>query len=98
MSENPDDAHTGSGTGTGPGSGSGSRTGHETGGQAEKGAAEVGGAEKGGAKESVRDKDDVRSESPEGDLSTKLDPDVIPQQGDTPEVERTREHPEETGS
>lgn len=94
MSEYPDDTHTGSGTGTGPGS----RTGHETGGQAEKGAAEVGGTEKGGAKESVRDKDDVRSESPEGDLSTKLDPDVIPQQGDTPEVERTREHPEETGS
>ena len=56
------------------------------------------GTEKGDAKESVRDKDDVRSESPEGDLSTKLDPDVIPQQGDTPEVERTREHPEETGS
>ena len=56
------------------------------------------GTEKGGAKESVRDKDDVRSDSPEGDLSSKLDPDVIPQQGDTPEVERTREHPEETGS
>ena len=56
------------------------------------------GTEKGSAKESVRDKDDVRSDSPEGDLSSKLDPDVIPQQGDTPEVERTREHPEETGS
>lgn len=41
---------------------------------------------------------DIRSKSPEGDLSTKLDPDVIPQQGDSPEVERTREHPEETGS
>ncbi|HKS03261.1 MAG TPA: hypothetical protein VJS86_16430 [Arthrobacter sp.] len=32
------------------------------------------------------------------DLSTKLDPDFIPQQGDTPEVQRAREHPEETGS
>ena len=89
MSENLDDARAGSG----PGTGSGSGTGRETGGEAEKGAAEKKGAEK-----SVRDKDDVRSDSPEGDLSTKLDPDVIPQQGDTPEVERTREHPEETGS
>ena len=89
MSENLDDARAGSG----PGTGSGSGTGRETGGEAEKG-----GAEKKGAEKSVRDKDDVRSDSPEGDLSTKLDPDVIPQQGDTPEVERTREHPEETGS
>ena len=32
------------------------------------------------------------------DLSTKLDPDFIPQQGDTPDVQRAREHPEETGS
>ena len=32
------------------------------------------------------------------DLSTKLDPDFIPQQGDTPEVQHAREHPEETGS
>jgi hypothetical protein len=32
------------------------------------------------------------------DLSTKLDPDFIPQQGDMPEVQRAREHPEETGS
>ncbi|WP_157365176.1 hypothetical protein [Arthrobacter sp. QXT-31] len=34
----------------------------------------------------------------ETDLSTKLDPDFIPQQGETPEAERAREHPEETGS
>ncbi|WP_457973984.1 hypothetical protein [Arthrobacter sp. D1-17] len=74
---------TRTGSGTGPGSGTGSGTGRDTGGDAEK---------------TVRDKDDVRSTSPEGDLSTRLDPDVIPQQGDTPEVERTREHPEETGS
>ena len=85
MSENADDARTGTGTGTGAGPGT---TGRAAGGEAEKG----------GADKSVRDKDDVRSVSPEGDLSTKLDPDVIPQQGDTPEVERTREHPEETGS
>jgi hypothetical protein len=32
------------------------------------------------------------------ELSTKLDPDFIPQQGDTPEAQRAREHPEETGS
>lgn len=87
MSENADDARTGTGTGTGTGAGPGT-TGRAAGGEAEKG----------GADKSVRDKDDVRSVSPEGDLSTKLDPDVIPQQGDTPEVERTREHPEETGS
>ena len=37
-------------------------------------------------------------EREETDLSTKLDPDFIPQQGDTPEVQRAREHPEETGS
>lgn len=61
----------------------GSGTGRDTGGDAEK---------------TVRDKDDVRGHSPEGDLSSKLDPDVIPQQGDTPEAERTREHPEDTGS
>ncbi|WP_307030253.1 hypothetical protein [Arthrobacter globiformis] len=34
----------------------------------------------------------------ETDLSTKLDPDFIPQQGETPEAKRAREHPEETGS
>ena len=34
----------------------------------------------------------------ETDLSTKLDPDFIPQQGETPEAERAREHPEEIGS
>lgn len=34
----------------------------------------------------------------ETDLSTKLDPDFIPQQGDTPNEQRAREHPEETGS
>lgn len=34
----------------------------------------------------------------ETDLSTKLDPDFIPQQGETPEARRAREHPEETGS
>lgn len=34
----------------------------------------------------------------ETDLSTKLDPDFIPQQGDSPDVQRAREHPEETGS
>jgi hypothetical protein len=87
MSENLDDARTGSDAGLGsdpePGSDTGLGSGRDTGGAAEK---------------TVRDKDDVRSKSPEGDLSTKLDPDVIPQQGDTPEVERTREHPEETGS
>jgi hypothetical protein len=82
MSENLDDTRTGSDTGTG------SATGRDTGGDAGKGD----------AGKTVRDKDDVRSNSPEGDLSTKLDPDTIPQQGDTPEVERTREHPEETGS
>lgn len=71
MSENLDDARTGSATG------------RDTGGDAEK---------------TVRGKDDVRSDSPAGDLSSKLDPDVIPQQGDTPEAERAREHPEETGS
>ena len=87
MSENADDARTGTGTGTGTAAGPGT-TGRAAGGEAENG----------GADKSVRDKDDVRSVSPEGDLSTKLDPDVIPQQGDTPEVERTREHPEETGS
>jgi hypothetical protein len=32
------------------------------------------------------------------DLNTKLDPDFIPQQGDTPEAQHAREHPEETGS
>lgn len=103
MSENRHDSRTGTGTGSGPGAGpgtgtepgpgAGAGTGRETGGQAARGGAEEGGAEK-----TVRDKDDVRSNSPEGDLSTKLDPDVIPQQGDSPEVERTREHPEETGS
>ena len=76
MSENLDDARTGSGTG------------RDTGGDAEKTDAE----------KTVRGKDDVRSDSPAGDLSSKLDPDVIPQQGDTPEAERAREHPEETGS
>jgi hypothetical protein len=34
----------------------------------------------------------------ETDLSTKLDPDFIPQQGETPDAKRAREHPEETGS
>lgn len=34
----------------------------------------------------------------ETDLSTKLDPDFVPQQGDTPDAQRAREHPEETGS
>jgi len=34
----------------------------------------------------------------ETDLSTKLDPDFIPQQGDSPDLQRAREHPEETGS
>jgi hypothetical protein len=94
MSENLDDARTGSGAGQDTGANLGRDTnsgrgnsGRGTGGDAGKGAAET-----------VRDKDDVRSDSPEGDLSTKLDPDVIPQQDDTPEVERTREHPEETGS
>ena len=104
MSEKADDARTGTGTGAGPGSGTatgpglGSGTGSGTTGRAAGGEAEKGGADNIGADKSVRDKDDVRSVSPEGDLSTKLDPDVIPQQGDTPEVERTREHPEETGS
>ena len=41
---------------------------------------------------------DAAKGSPAGGLSSKLDPDFIPQQGDTPEVERSREHPEETGS
>ncbi|MDQ0866428.1 hypothetical protein [Arthrobacter globiformis] len=36
--------------------------------------------------------------SDETDLSTKLDPDFIPQQGETPDAKRAREHPEETGS
>jgi hypothetical protein len=45
-----------------------------------------------------RGEDEAAHGSPSGDLSSKLDPDFIPQQGDTPEVERTREHPEETGS
>ncbi|WP_353712828.1 hypothetical protein [Arthrobacter sp. K5] len=36
--------------------------------------------------------------SDETDLSTKLDPDVIPQQGEAPNAKRAREHPEETGS
>lgn len=42
----------------------------------------------------------VRDEpaSDETDLSTKLDPDFIPQQGETPDAKRAREHPEETGS
>lgn len=34
----------------------------------------------------------------ETDLSTKLDPDFIPQQGETADAKRAREHPEETGS
>jgi hypothetical protein len=34
----------------------------------------------------------------ETDLSTKLDPDFIPQQGEAPDARRAREHPEETGS
>jgi hypothetical protein len=34
----------------------------------------------------------------ETDLSTRLDPDFIPQQGETPDAKRAREHPEETGS
>ena len=34
----------------------------------------------------------------ETDLSTKRDPEFIPQQGETPEAKRAREHPEETGS
>ncbi|UKA53355.1 hypothetical protein LFT45_16735 [Arthrobacter sp. FW305-BF8] len=38
------------------------------------------------------------SDRDETDLSTKLDPDFIPQQGETPEAKRAREHPEETGS
>ncbi|RAM36162.1 hypothetical protein [Arthrobacter globiformis] len=41
------------------------------------------------------DRDTGRDET---DLSTKLDPDFIPQQGETPEAKRAREHPEETGS
>ena len=45
-----------------------------------------------------RGKDQPAHGSPAGDLSSKLDPDFIPQQGDTPEVQRAREHPEETGS
>lgn len=45
-----------------------------------------------------RGEDESAHDSPAGDLSSKLDPDFIPQQGDSPEVERTREHPEETGS
>lgn len=45
-----------------------------------------------------RGEDESAHGSPAGDLSSKLDPDFIPQQGDSPEVERTREHPEETGS
>ncbi len=85
MSENLEDARTGSDSG--PESDIGPDTGRDTGGDAA-----------GSAGKTVRGKDDVRSNSPEGDLSTKLDPDVIPQQGDSPEVERTREHPEETGS
>ncbi|WP_139023362.1 hypothetical protein [Arthrobacter globiformis] len=36
--------------------------------------------------------------SDETDLSTKLDPDFIPQQGEAPDAKRAREHPEETGS
>lgn len=47
---------------------------------------------------SDRDKDAAASTSPAGDLSSKLDPDFIPQQADSPEAERTRENPEETGS
>ena len=40
----------------------------------------------------------AESDRDETDLSTKLDPDFIPQQGETPEAKRAREHPEETGS
>ena len=54
------------------------------------GAREEDGAEPG--------KDDAELDDAAGGLSSKLDPDFIPQQGDTPEVERAREHPEETGS
>ena len=42
--------------------------------------------------------DRAESGRDETDLSTKLDPDFIPQQGETPEAKRAREHPEETGS
>jgi hypothetical protein len=37
------------------------------------------------------------AESPEG-LSTKLDPDFVPQDIEPPEEKKAREHPEETGS
>lgn len=37
------------------------------------------------------------AESPE-DLSTKLDPDFVPQDSEPPEEKTAREHPEETGS
>jgi hypothetical protein len=54
--------------------------------------------------EPVRD-ESVHNQTPpdetareETDLSTKLDPDFIPQQGETPDTKRAREHPEETGS
>ena len=52
-----------------------------------------------GSGEPVRDEsvpgENAREET---DLSTKLDPDFIPQQGETPDAKRAREHPEETGS
>lgn len=57
------------------------------------------GSEENGREESGREEtgnEDTGREDTE--LSTKLDPDFIPQQGDTPEAQRAREHPEETGS
>ncbi|MFC9350586.1 hypothetical protein [Arthrobacter sp. NPDC057013] len=57
-----------------------------------------------GSGEPVRDESASHQTAPgetareETDLSTKLDPDFIPQQGETADAKRAREHPEETGS
>ena len=57
------------------------------------------GSEENGREESGREEPVMKTPAAKTtELSTKLDPDFIPQQGDTPEAQRAREHPEETGS
>ena len=51
-----------------------------------------------GLNDDATDRDDAARDSAAGDLSSKLDPDFIPQQQVPPEEKRAREHPEETRS
>jgi hypothetical protein len=51
-----------------------------------------------GLNDDSTDRDDSAHDDAADDLSSKLDPDFIPQQQAPPEEKRAREHPEETGS